>query len=57
MIDNPTQPKEYDVILGDRATPLTDAVVLGGLERVKQMLVTGEAEQRIDALLDALQYG
>ncbi|MBN3878656.1 MULTISPECIES: WD40 repeat domain-containing protein [unclassified Nostoc] len=31
--------------------------VLGGIERVKQLLAYGKVEQKIDALLDAFEYG
>ncbi|MEH2201410.1 WD40 repeat domain-containing protein [Nostoc sp.] len=31
--------------------------VLGGIERVKQLLAYGRVEQKIDALLDAFEYG
>ncbi|MDZ8138137.1 MAG: hypothetical protein RM049_23000 [Nostoc sp. DedQUE04] len=31
--------------------------VLGGIERVKQLLAHGKVEQKIDALLDAFEYG
>ncbi len=56
ITDKTNQPKEYDVVLGGRASAPADGVALGGLERVKQMLVNGAVEQRID-VLDAFQYG
>ncbi|MEH2204868.1 MAG: hypothetical protein V7K53_12445 [Nostoc sp.] len=31
--------------------------VLGGIERVKQLMAYGKVEQKIDALLDAFEYG
>ncbi|MEH2174718.1 WD40 repeat domain-containing protein [Nostoc sp.] len=34
-----------------------DNTVLGGIERVKQLLAYGKFEQKIDALLDAFEYG
>ena len=57
MTENFHQPKEYDVVLGGRASAPADGVVLGGLERVKQMLTIGGVETKIDALLDAFEYG
>lgn len=56
MTENSNQPEEYDVVLGSQVSTPTDSVVLGGLDRVKQILVIGEAEQKIDALMDAFQY-
>ena len=57
MTENSHQPKEYDVVLGGRASAPADGVVLGGLERIKQMLTIGGVETKIDALLDAFEYG
>ena len=57
MTENFNQPKEYDVVLGGEATAPADGVVLGGLDRIKQVLAIGEVKSRTDALLDALQYG
>ena len=57
MTENFNQPKEYDVVLGGEATAPADGVVLGGLDRIKQVLAIREVKLRIDALLDALQYG
>ena len=55
--DREYQPAERVRCCTGRATAPADGVVLGGLERVKQALVNGAVEQRIDALLDAFQYG
>ena len=57
MTENSNQPEEYDVVLGGQVNTPADGVVLGGLDRVKQTLVIGGAEKKIDALLDAFQYG
>lgn len=57
MTENSNQPKEYDVVLGGRSSVPADGMVLGGLERVKQVLAIEGVEPQIDALLDALQYG
>lgn len=57
MTENSNQPEKHDVFLGGQASAPADGVVLTGLDRVKQMLVIGGAEQKIDALLDAFQYG
>ena len=57
MTESFNQPKEYDVVLGGEATAPADGVVLGGLDWIKQVLAIGEVKSRIDALLDALQYG
>ena len=57
MTENSNQPEEYDVVLGGQASVPADGMVLGGLERVKQVLAIKGVEPQIDALLDALQYG
>lgn len=57
MAENLNQPREYDAVLGGQAPPPQDGAVLGGWEGVKQRLARGAVEQRIDALLDAFQYG
>ncbi len=54
MMDSP---KKYDVVLGGHSKVPADGVVLGGVERVKQLLAHGRVEQKIDALLDAFEYG
>lgn len=50
-------PRAYDAMLGGQAPPPTDGAVLGGLNGVKQRLARGTTEQKIDALLDAFEYG
>ncbi len=45
MIENSHQSQEYD------------AVLVGGLVRVQQLLAYGKVEQKIDALLDAFEFG
>lgn len=57
MTENSHQPQEYDVVLGSQAIASADGVVLEKLARVKQLLARAEVEPRIDALLDAFQYG
>lgn len=58
MAENLDQPREYDAVLGGQVPlPADGAAVLGGLAGVKQRLARGALEQKIDALLDAFQYG
>ncbi|MBN3926445.1 WD40 repeat domain-containing protein [Nostoc sp. NMS4] len=57
MVDNSQEPKEHDVVLGGHSKAPADGVVLGGLERIKQLMAHGRIEQKIDALLDAFEYG
>ena len=57
MVDNSQKPKEYDVVLGGHSKIPADGVVLGGLERIKQLVAHGRVEQKVDALLDAFEYG
>lgn len=57
MSENSNQPGEYDAVLGGQAPLTADSAVLGGLAGVKQCLARGGVEQRIDALLDAFEYG
>ncbi|MBA3921171.1 MAG: hypothetical protein H0X31_05455 [Nostocaceae cyanobacterium] len=45
------------MLLGNNSNTPVDDTMLGGLERVKQLLVHGKVEQKIDALLDAFEYG
>ncbi len=51
------QPKKYDVVLGNQSIAPVSAVVLGGLEGVKQRLSTEVIEHKIAALPSALNYG
>jgi hypothetical protein len=57
MAENPNQPRLYDAVRGGQPSPLLSAAVLGGLESVKRRLSSGVEEQRIAALLDAINYG
>ncbi|MEH2088406.1 WD40 repeat domain-containing protein [Nostoc sp.] len=57
MVDNSQEPKEHDVVLGGHSNALGDGIVLGGLERIKKLVAHGKVEQKIDALLDAFEYG
>ena len=45
------------MLLGNNSNTPVDDTMLEGLERVKQLLVHGKVEQKIDALLDAFEYG
>src|SRR5579883_2581461 len=51
------QPRNDDVVLGGHATISTGAVILGGLEGVRQHLTSPLTEQRIAALAEALHHG
>lgn len=55
MSDN--QPREYDVVLGGGSQAPVDGVVLGGIEGVKRRWESGNIQQKIVALSDALNYG
>lgn len=57
MSENPNQPREYDVVLGNQITPPANAAVLGGLAAVKKRLASPIYQQRIVALSEALKYG
>lgn len=57
MVDNSQKPKEHDVVLGGHSQVPADGVVLGGLERIKQLMAHGRVEEKIDVLLDAFEYG
>lgn len=57
MNNNPNQPRKFDVVLGGKAPPPVDGVVLGGIEGVKHRLNTTAARERAAALIDALHYG
>jgi WD40 repeat protein len=52
-----TQPKDYDAVLGGASPSPVGAMVLGGLEGVKQRFGSPIATQRLAALLDAQKYG
>ena len=57
MSDNQPKPREFDAVLGGKALPPTDGVVLGGIEGVKHRLKSINARERATALIDALRYG
>ncbi|VEP15326.1 hypothetical protein H1P_3260004 [Hyella patelloides LEGE 07179] len=57
MNDESRQPKEYNLVLGGNNPPLTDGLVLGGIEGVKRCLVSDDIKVRIAALSDAIKYG
>lgn len=57
MMNNPNQPKEFDAVLGGKAPPPINGVVLGGLEGVKHRLKSSNIEVQIAALSEALNYG
>lgn len=51
------QPKKYDAVLGNQNRASATAVVLGGLEGVKQRLLTEVVEHKLTTLPEALNYG
>ena len=57
MSNNPNKPQEFDAVLGGKAPPPVEGVVLGGLEGVKHRLTSTVVEARVTALSDALSYG
>lgn len=57
MNNNLNQPREFDVVLGGKAPPPIDGVVLGGIEGVKHRLKSVNARERATALIDGLRYG
>ncbi len=57
MNNNQNQPGEFDAVLGGEAQKPNYAVVLGGIEGVKNRLNSEDYEVRIAALEDALKYG
>lgn len=56
-MSEPNQPKKYDIVLGNQSIAPVSAVVLGGLEGVKQRLSTEVIEHKIATLPLALNYG
>ncbi|WP_104907003.1 hypothetical protein [Nostoc sp. 'Lobaria pulmonaria (5183) cyanobiont'] len=56
MNNNLNQPGEFDAVLGGKQQNQNYAVVLGGLEGVKNRLNNEDDEVRIAALEDALKY-
>lgn len=57
MIEKSNQPRKDDLVLGGQSPSPTEGAVLGGLEGVKRRLTGKREQQKIDALLDACQYG
>jgi len=57
MNNNQNQPGEFDAVLGGEAQNRNFAVVLGGIEGVKNRLNSEDYEVRIAALEDAVKYG
>ncbi|MEH1986172.1 WD40 repeat domain-containing protein [Nostoc sp.] len=57
MVDNSQEPKEHDISLCGHSKFPADGVVLGELERINQLMAYGRIEQKVDALLDAFEYG
>ena len=56
-MNNPQQPQEYDAVLGGNIPSLEGAAVLGGIEGVKLRLQNPDAQLRIAALEQAVNYG
>ena len=56
-MNNPQQPQEYDAVLGGNSPSLEGAAVLGGIEGVKLRLQNPDAQLRIAALEQAVNYG
>ena len=56
MSDNQPKPREFDAVLGGKAPPPANGLVLGGLEGVKQRLKSSVARERAAALIDALRH-
>ncbi|MCJ8279032.1 MAG: hypothetical protein MJK14_03575 [Rivularia sp. ALOHA_DT_140] len=57
MMNNSEKPREYDVVLGGKNPLPIDGVVLGGIEGLERRLETGNIQQRVDCLADAVKYG
>ncbi|BAY74521.1 leucine rich repeat variant [Nostoc linckia NIES-25] len=57
MNNNQNQPGEFDAVLRGEAQKPNYAVVLGGIEGVKNRLNSEDYEVRVAALKDALNYG
>ncbi|MBD2389446.1 SUMF1/EgtB/PvdO family nonheme iron enzyme [Aphanizomenon flos-aquae NRERC-008] len=56
-MNHPQQPREYDAVLGGNSPSLEGAAVLGGIEGVKLRLQNPDAQLRIAALEQAVNYG
>jgi hypothetical protein len=57
MNNNLNQPGEFDAVLGGDAQHQNYAVVLGGIEGIKNRLNSEDNEVKISALEDAVKYG
>ncbi|MBC1239609.1 hypothetical protein GNE10_21165, partial [Nostoc sp. 2RC] len=57
MNNNSNQPGEFDAVLGGEAPPPVSAVVLGGIEGVKNRLQSSVVEVQVAALSEAFNYG
>jgi hypothetical protein len=57
MSNDQHQHRSDDAVLGGQSPPPVNAVVLGGLEGVKQRLLSESDQVKIAALKDALKYG
>ncbi|MGB3638132.1 MAG: hypothetical protein WBA39_11240 [Rivularia sp. (in: cyanobacteria)] len=56
MTNNSQSPREYDAVLGGNSPPPIYGAVLGGIEGLKGRLETGNKQQRVESLADALKY-
>jgi hypothetical protein len=54
IAENPNEPREYDVVLGNKVQPPIDGVVLGGIQGVKKRLGSTHVEVRIAAITKRL---
>ena len=57
MTNNSQSPREYDAVLGGNSPPPIYGAVLGGIEGLKGRLETGNKQQRVESLADAIKYG
>lgn len=57
MNNNPNQPREFDLVMGGKAPPPIDGVVLGGIEGVKHRLKSLNPQVQTAALSEAINYG
>ncbi len=57
MTNNSQSPREYDAVLGGNSPPPIYSAVLGGIEGLKRRLETGNTQQQIKSLADAIKYG
>jgi hypothetical protein len=57
MVNESSQPKPGDAVLGGNNPPPIGAVVLGGIEGVKQRCASPDVKTRIAGLREAVKYG